>query len=83
MVARQVLWAVIKKSIDYSTATYNAAYNEFSEFVSKNQTLESMEKNAAKYGFRLGSVRTSATRITTWWSTFPLHTMPMRWLFKG
>lgn len=45
--------AVIKKSIEFSKNTYSAAYNKFSQFVSENQTLETMQKNAAKYGFKV------------------------------
>ena len=43
--------AVVKHTIDFSKSTYSAAYNKFSQFVSENQTLEAMEKNASKYGF--------------------------------
>ena len=43
--------AVIKKPIEFSKDTYSAAYNKFSQFVSENQTLEAMQKNASKYGF--------------------------------
>ena len=43
--------AVIKKPIEFSKETYSAAYNKFSQFVSENQTLAAMQKNAAKYGF--------------------------------
>ena len=45
--------AVIKKSVDFTKDTYSAAYNKFSQFVSENQTLEAMEKNAAKYGYQV------------------------------
>lgn len=45
--------AVIKKPIEFSKDTYSAAYNKFSQFVSENQSLESMEKNAAKYGLKV------------------------------
>ncbi len=45
--------AVIKKPIEFSKNTYTAAYNKFSQFVSENQTLEAMQKNAAKYGFKV------------------------------
>ncbi|MFA4181191.1 MAG: SurA N-terminal domain-containing protein [Prevotella sp.] len=43
--------AVVKHTIDFSKDTYSAAYNKFSQFVSENQTLDAMEKNASKYGF--------------------------------
>lgn len=45
--------AVIKKDIKFSKDTYNAAYNKFSQFVSENQTLEGIEKNAAKFGYKV------------------------------
>ena len=45
--------AVIKKPIEFSRATYNAAYNKFSQFVSENQSLENMQKHAAKYGYKV------------------------------
>lgn len=45
--------AVIKKSIEFSKNTYSAAYNKFSQFVSENQTLEAMQKNASKYGYKV------------------------------
>lgn len=45
--------AVIKKPIEFSKETYSEAYNKFSRFVSENQTLEAMQKNASKYGFTI------------------------------
>ena len=45
--------AVVKHSIDFSKGTYSDAYNKFSQFVSENKTLEDMEKNASKFGFRV------------------------------
>ncbi len=45
--------AVVKKPIEFSKDTYSAAYNKFSQFVSENQSLEAMEKNAAKYGLKV------------------------------
>jgi len=45
--------AVVKHTIDFSKNTYNEAYNKFSQFVSENQTLEDIEKNAEKFGFKV------------------------------
>lgn len=45
--------AVIKHTIDFSKDTYNIAYNKFSQFVSENKTLEGIEKNAQKYGYKV------------------------------
>ncbi len=45
--------AVIKHTIDFSKATYSAAYNKFSQFVSESQTPEAIEKNAQKHGYKV------------------------------
>ena len=45
--------AVVKHTIDFSKATYSAAYNNFSQYVSENKTLEGLEKNAQKFGYRV------------------------------
>lgn len=45
--------AVIKTTIDFSKDTYSQAYNKFSQYVSENKTLEGLEKNAQKYGFKV------------------------------
>lgn len=53
--------AVIKKSIDFSKDTYSAAYNKFSEFVSKCSDEKSLVENAKKYNFSVvdGELSTS------------------------
>lgn len=43
--------AVVKKTIDFSKNTRSAAYNKFSEFVTKSTTLDALQKNARKYGY--------------------------------
>ena len=45
--------AVVKHTIDFSKQTYSDAYNKFSQYVSENKTVEELEKNAAKYGFKV------------------------------
>ncbi|MBQ7419264.1 MAG: SurA N-terminal domain-containing protein [Prevotella sp.] len=45
--------AVIKHTIDFSKDTYSTAYNKFSQYVSENKTLEDLEKNAQKFGFKV------------------------------
>ncbi len=45
--------AVIKKTIDFSKETYSAAYNQFSQFLSENKTIDAMVKNAAKKGYNV------------------------------
>ncbi len=53
--------AVIKKVIDFSKETHNAAYNRFSEFVTKCSSIEDMEKIAAKYGYKVEQQQNIAT----------------------
>ena len=43
--------ALIKHTIDFSKQTYSDAYNKFSQYVSENNTIEGLEKNAEKFGF--------------------------------
>ena len=45
--------AIVKHTIDFSKGTYSEAYNKFSQYVSENNTLEGLEKNAQKFGFRV------------------------------
>jgi peptidyl-prolyl cis-trans isomerase D len=47
------LAAVIKTPINFSKETYSQAYNKFSQYVSENQDLEGLEKNAKKYGYQV------------------------------
>lgn len=45
--------AVVKRPVEFSKETYNAAYNKFSQFVAQNTTIESMVKNAEESGYTL------------------------------
>lgn len=45
--------AVVKRALDFSKDTYSQAYNKFSQFVSENKTIDALEKNAEKFGFRV------------------------------
>lgn len=45
--------AVVKRPIEFSKETYNKKYNEFSQFVAANNTLEKLEANAEESGYRL------------------------------
>ena len=45
--------AVVKHTIDFSKDTYSQAYNNFSQYVSENKTLENLEKNAQKFGLKV------------------------------
>ena len=43
--------AIVKRPLDFSNDTYNKAYNDFSQFVASNKTIEEMEANAMKSGY--------------------------------
>ena len=43
--------AIVKHTIDFSKATYSAAYNKFSQYVSESQNAEALVNNAKKYGY--------------------------------
>ena len=45
--------AVIKRPVEFSKETYSKAYNDFSQFVAQNKTLEKLVENAEESGYRL------------------------------
>lgn len=45
--------AVVKRTVDFSKETYSKAYNEFSQFIAANNTLDKMVANAEDAGYRL------------------------------
>ncbi|MBB3893774.1 peptidylprolyl isomerase [Bacteroides pyogenes] len=45
--------AVVKRKVEFSKETYNRAYNDFSQFIAANPTLEKMTANAEEAGYKL------------------------------
>lgn len=45
--------AVVKRTVDFSKETYSKAFNEFSQFITANNTLEKMEAAAEDAGYKL------------------------------
>ena len=45
--------SIVKCPVIFSNETYSKAYNDFSQFLAANPTLEAMEANAAKAGYQL------------------------------
>ncbi len=45
--------AVVKRPVEFSKETYTKAYNDFSQFVASNGTLDKLVKNAEENGYRL------------------------------
>lgn len=52
-VKEKVKVAVIKRTVDFSKDTYTKAYNEFSQFIATNNTVEKMMANAEDAGYRV------------------------------
>lgn len=76
--------AVIKRTVEFSTDTYNAAYDKFSQFVASCKTVEDIEKNAEENGYR---VRTSDIRQPLTTASHNIAGIPgtheaVRWLFN-
>ena len=74
--------AVIKKTIDFSKDTYNAAYNKFSQFVSESQTLDDLLKNAAKYGYQVQD-RQGMRNSEHYIAGIPATREALKWTFDG
>lgn len=45
--------AIIKRPVEFSKETYSKAYNDFSQFIATNNTLDKMSANAEDAGYRL------------------------------
>ena len=45
--------AIIKRPVEFSKETYNKAYNDFSQFVTQNTTIDKIVANAEDNGYRL------------------------------
>lgn len=45
--------AVVKRAVEFSKETYSKAYNDFSQFIAANNTLDKMVANAEDAGYRL------------------------------
>ena len=45
--------AIIKRPVEFSKETYNKAYNDFSQFVAQNTTMDKIVANAEDKGYRL------------------------------
>ena len=45
--------AVVKRPVEFSKETYNKAYNDFSQFIAANGTLDKLVQNAEENGYKL------------------------------
>ncbi len=74
--------AVIKKTIDYSKDTRSAIYNKFSAFVSANQSLDAIQKNAQKNGYSVQELR-DVTTSQHYLAGIRSTRDAMKWLFEA
>ncbi len=74
--------AVIKKTIDYSKDTRSAIYNKFSAFVSANQSLDAIQKSAAKSGYNVQELR-DVTTAQHYLAGIRSTRDAMKWLFDA
>lgn len=78
----KVVAAVIKRTIDFSKDTYSKAYNKFSEFVSKSPDLETLKKNAPKYGYTVQTAN-DVTTATHYLAGIHSTRDAIKWLFQA
>lgn len=45
--------AIVKRTVNFSTETYNKAYNDFSQFIASNTTMDQLNANTEDAGYRL------------------------------
>ena len=74
--------AVVKKTIDFSKDTYNAAYNKFSSFVSANRTADDIVKNAPKSGYQVQE-RKDVTTAEHYLANIRGTRDALKWLFEA
>ena len=73
--------AIVKRTIDFSSETYNDTYNKFSQFVSESQDLAGLEAKAAEYGYTVkeGNVKSADHKINRIANSDPA----LKWLFAN
>ena len=74
--------AVIKHTIDFSKQTYSDAYNKFSQYVSENNSIEGLEKNAEKFGFKV-SERNGMSNAEHYVAGIRSTREAMKWIFDA
>ena len=74
--------AVIKHTIDFSKQTYSDAYNKFSQYVSENNSIEGLEKNAEKFGFKVNE-RNGMSNAEHYVAGIRSTREAMKWIFDA
>lgn len=74
--------AAVKRPVEFSKETYNAAYNKFSQFVAQNTTVDSMVKNAEESGYTL-TPRTDLSSAEHYVGGIHSTREAMKWIFAA
>ena len=74
--------AVVKRPVEFSKETYNAAYNKFSQFVAQNTTIDAMVKNAEESGYTL-TPRTDLSSAEHYVGGIHSTREAMKWIFAA
>ena len=74
--------AVVKKPIEFSQGTYRTAYNKFSSFVSANQKVEDLLKNAASNGYKVQELK-DVTTATHYVANIHATREALKWIFDS
>ncbi len=72
--------AAVVKPLEFSNETFNNVYNEFSSFVSANQTVEGLEANAAKKGYSIYPAENMSSAAHNIYNIKGTHDA-LRWVF--
>lgn len=75
-------YAIVSREITFSNDTYNEAYNTFSQYVTENQTVEAMEKNASKYNYTVSEAK-NITTATHNIQGIPGTSKTIQWVFES
>ena len=73
---------VLKRTAEFSSETYNEAYNNFSQYVASCKSIVDLEKNAEEYGYRVmtqNNISTSAHKVANLAGTREA----LKWVFEA
>ncbi len=75
---------VLRRTSEFSSETYNEAYNKFSQFVASCKNTEDLEKNAEEYGYRVMTLSGNRAVFNTTYNVANLAGTrdAVRWLYN-
>lgn len=73
--------AIVKRPVEFSKETYTKAYNDFSQFLAANSTLDEIEANASKKGYTV-LMRNDMGNYEHYVANVPSTREALRWVFN-